>query len=252
MAMQLPTAVPSTPRTSAAAQRRLRNFLLDAPLQLKFAGSVVASTLVVAGLLGVFLYRTTDSLFRETAGAVEARSRAAEASRELGNATLSSEVVRHLEDKNYEKQLLDKSEEIDRAYEAERKAVVDARAELVHRQYLTLCALGGGLLAFVLFLGLLTIVITHRIVGPIYRVTNLARDIGGGSLRIPPDRLRPGDELKELVETFSTMVRSLRTRHEDIYLKVSAARTLAERSGVGEELIRELQTIEAKLKAPLE
>ena len=60
-----------------ATDRKLRNLLLDARFQLKFAAYFVGVTLVIAALLGVFLVRTTDSLFAQIAASVARKAAAA-------------------------------------------------------------------------------------------------------------------------------------------------------------------------------
>jgi hypothetical protein len=54
--------------TQAAApaqpyQRKLKNFLLDARFQLKFAVYFIVPTLVISGVLGFFIFSTTGNLF---------------------------------------------------------------------------------------------------------------------------------------------------------------------------------------------
>src|SRR5688500_13259241 len=83
--------------TTGSYKRQARNFLLDARFQLKFASYIVGITLVLAALLGVFLYRTTNHLFAQAQSAVDARSSAAESSRELGIATLNNDLARNLD-----------------------------------------------------------------------------------------------------------------------------------------------------------
>ncbi|MFZ5469787.1 MAG: HAMP domain-containing protein [Myxococcota bacterium] len=237
---------------SGAHQRRLRNFLLDARFQLKFTSYVVGLTLVVAALLGVFIWRTTNTLFQETAVAVEARSRAAETSKELGNATLANEVLQHMEDPSFEKTLREKSAAIDRAYEAEKNAIIQARAQLVRRQQITLIALVGGFLAFVFFIGLACIVTTHKIVGPLFRMKRMANEVAAGRLHPPTYGLRLGDELKDVFDAFAAMVKALRQREEADLARVTAALELAERTKASADLVRELQTLQAEVKAKLE
>jgi methyl-accepting chemotaxis protein len=235
---------PAPPAPAVSRQRKFKNFLLDARFQLKFASYIVALTLIVAGLLGVFLWRTTSTLFAETEVAVEARSRAAETSKELGNATLSNELLAHMEDPAFEQQLKEKSAAIDKAYEEEKNAIIDARVQLVRRQQITLFALIGGFLAFVVFIGLASIVTTHKIVGPLFRIKRMAQEIAAGKLKVPTYGLRPGDELKDLFDAFSGMVKSLRDREESDLRQVSAALRLAETGKGNDELLRELQTLE--------
>jgi hypothetical protein len=83
-------------------KRKLRNYLLDPSLQITFAVYSVAVAVLVAGLVGTFLFRTTRTLFSEMDLAVQARSKAADTSKELGNAALSSELLQHFEDPAFE------------------------------------------------------------------------------------------------------------------------------------------------------
>ena len=91
----------SETQTRSAAgvrDRKLKNFLLDARFQLKFAAYFVVLSLVVASLLGVFIVRTTTSLFSQLSESVEARKKAAETSRELGTCTVNNELTANMED----------------------------------------------------------------------------------------------------------------------------------------------------------
>src|SRR4051812_36544507 len=91
--------------TSSPYKRHARNFLLDARFQLKFASYIVGITLVLSALLGVFLYRTTNSLFAQAESAVESRSQAADTSRELGLAVLNNDLAKNINDPEFAKQL---------------------------------------------------------------------------------------------------------------------------------------------------
>src|SRR4051812_604871 len=83
------------------ADRRLRNYLLDARFQLKFAGYIVVLTLIVAGMLGAFLGYTTNTLFAQAQVAVDARSKAAETSRELGTCTLNNDLAKNMDNPEF-------------------------------------------------------------------------------------------------------------------------------------------------------
>jgi methyl-accepting chemotaxis protein len=199
---------------SARSDRKLKNYLLDARFQLKFAGYIVVLTLIVAGMLGAFLGYTTTTLFNQAQLAVDARSKAAETSKELGTCTLNNDLSRNMDNPDFEKQLKERSDAIDKAYEVEKNAVIEAKAQLVTQQKVTLLALVGGLLMFVVFIGLASIVTTHRIVGPLFRVKRMATEVSAGKLKPPSYGLRPGDELKDVFEAFAAMVTSLRVRQE--------------------------------------
>ncbi|MEW5742963.1 MAG: signal protein [Myxococcota bacterium] len=203
--------------------RRLRNFLLDARFQLKFAAYFVVMTLVVAGLLGVFLVRTTGSLFAQMNSAVESRQKAAETSKELGTCTLNSDLAKNMNDPEFITRLADKSKAIDEAFEAERLAVLQQRTELERQQRMTLYALVGLLGGFIVLVAIGAIVITHRIVGPLFRIKRMAREVASGVIRPPTYGLRPGDELHDVFEVMAAMIKELRERTEQDLRGVEAA-----------------------------
>lgn len=204
-----PTPAPSG---GGAKDRKIRNFLLDARFQLKFAGYFVALTLIITALLGVFLVRTTDSLFSQINASVESRRKAADTSRELGNCTLNNELTANLDDPDFAAKLADKSKAIDAAFEAEKAAAQQQSLEVQKQQQWTLYALLGVLIAFIALIALTAIVITHRIVGPLFRIKRMAREVAAGAVRPPSYGLRPSDELQDVFAVFAEMVTRLRER----------------------------------------
>lgn len=222
-----------------AKDRKLRNLLLDARFQLKFAAYFVVASLVVAGLLGVFLVRTTSSLFAQISGAVEARKKAADTSRELGNCTVNNELAANMDNPELVASLADKSKAIDSAFEAEQRAAQEQSVEVQRHQQQTLYVLLGILAAFIFLVALLAIVITHRIVGPLFRIKRMAREVGDGVVRPPTYGLRPGDELQDVFAVFSDMVTQLRARTE--------ADLAALKAGDAESLKKLQSTLEDRL-----
>lgn len=103
------------PVTSAPPRRRLRNFLLEPRFQLKFTAYIVAVSLLMASLLGAFLWRNTQALLSETQQAVEARAQAAETSKELSRATLTNQLMLEMDDPAFAAQL-EAEAEIGRAH----------------------------------------------------------------------------------------------------------------------------------------
>lgn len=204
-------------------QRKLKNFLLDARFQLKFAAYFVAMALVAAALIGVFLVRTTSSLFSRMNDSVDARSKAAETSRDLGTCSLNNELTKNMDDPSFAENLAARSKAIDAAFEAETQAVIAQRTELVAQQKLTIAILVGLLAAFTILTALGAIVITHRIVGPLFRIKRMAREVASGVLQPPTYGLRPDDELQDVFEVFSKMVVQLRAQAEADLKDVSQA-----------------------------
>jgi hypothetical protein len=242
----------TTTAPAAPPKRRWRNFLLDTGFQLKLTAYIVLVTLVLSALLGVFLVRAARALMRETAAAVEARSRAAEVSRELSGATLSNELLARMDDPAFEATFREKARAIDAAYEAERSAIVAQRAELERQQRLTWWVLGGLLTGFTLVVALGTIVVTHRVAGPLLRIRRMVDEVHDGRLRPPRYGLRDGDELRELFEAVRKMVQRLREQHEEDARALARALQAAERSGAPAELVADLRALEARYRARLE
>jgi len=216
---------PAPARPGGAKDRKIKNFLLDARFQLKFAAYFVALTLIITALLGAFLVRTTDSLFSQISASVEARKRAADTSHELGNCTLNNELTRNMDDPDFAAKLADKSKAIDAAFEAERGAAQKQSEEVQQQQQWTLYALMGVLVAFIALIALTAIVITHRIVGPLFRIKRMAREVTAGAVRPPTYGLRPSDELQDVFAVFSEMVTQLRARTEADLAAVKAGDT---------------------------
>ena len=82
----------------------------------------------------------------------------------------------------------------------------------------TLIILVGGLVGLVVLLSLLTIVATHKIAGPAYKMRRLFSEIDGDHLQLWA-KLRKGDELHDVFQGFDDMVRRLReSRREDVDL----------------------------------
>jgi HAMP domain-containing protein len=233
-------------------KRRLKNFVLDPKFQLKFTSLVVGATVVVATLFGGFLWSTTKRLFVETAAAVEARSKAAETSRDLGSAALNNELLKRFDDPTFVAQLKEQSKAIDEQYENESKAIVAQRSKLIEQQRAMLLSLVGGICAMVLFIALFSIVATHKIVGPLYRLKRLTQSVAAGVISEPPPHSREGDEFKHLFEEFVRMVQALRVHQSQELVAVENLIERAERTGVSPEVLRLLKTLAEKMRSRLE
>ena len=232
-------ATPSIPR--GKSRRKVRNFLLDAHLQLKFTLYAVAISVVVAALVGAVLWKTSERLFHEMERSVDARSQAASQSREVGTSALTIKLLARFDDPSFERVLRERSREIDQKYESESAAIVAERAELLRSQRLTTVALTVALLALVVLVGAAAIVTTHRIAGPLLRLRRMADDVGEGRLKVPSYGLRDHDELKDFFQNFSGMIQKLRDRENAELERISAALRPAEGSADPVAVLRELQ-----------
>ncbi|HVE84222.1 MAG TPA: signal protein, partial [Myxococcales bacterium] len=77
-------------------------------------------------------------------------------------------------------------------------------------------------------------------------------DVAGGRLKVPEYPLRDGDELKDVFEAVTRMVRGLRDRQEEDVKAVSTMIERAARSKAAMELVPELQSLESKLRQRLD
>lgn len=232
-------------------KRRWRNFLLEPRFQLKFAAYLVTVTVLVGSVLGVFLYRNTLALLAEASSSLEARSRAAEASHELSNAALSNELVQKMGDPVFVAQLQKTSKTIDERYEAERAAILEQRETLVRRQRTTWLVFMGTLAGFLVLVSLTTIVLTHRVAGPLMRIRRMVKDVASGQIRPPPYGLRETDELKDIFDATRGMVHVLRKQSEDDVLVLSHALERAQKEGAKGAWMDDLRTLESRIKARL-
>ena len=83
----------------------------------------------------------------------------------------------------------------------------------------------GMTVLFILFV--VGIVLSHRIVGPSYRLKQLFWKVSRGDLAIT-EKLRGGDELVDLFDAFTSMVAALRAQHaSDLTSLEGALRALA-------------------------
>ena len=72
-----------------------------------------------------------------------------------------------------------------------------------------LAAIILGVLILTIAIGLTGIIITHRVVGPAYRMKKLFSDLGDGHMQLRGS-IRKGDELQDLFDKFAVTVDSLR------------------------------------------
>ncbi|WP_224366903.1 signal protein [Hyalangium versicolor] len=232
-------------------KRQWRNFLIEPKFQLKFAAYLITVTLVLAAVLGVFLYRNTRALLDEAGHSLEARSRAADASRELSNTALSNELIQKMGDPVFVAQLQATSKAIDERYEAERAAIVGEREALVRHQRNMWLVFMGTLGGFLVLITLATIVLTHRVAGPLMRIRRMVKDVASGQIRPPPYGLRETDELKDIFDATRGMMHVLRKQNEDDVLVLSHALERAQQEGVKGDWVEDLRSLESRIKGRL-
>lgn len=109
----------------------------------------------------------------------------------------------------------------------------------------------GGVIILTLSLGVTGILVTHRVVGPAYKMKSLFRDVSEGHLRIR-GRLRKGDELKDVFDEFETMIEKLRARQRDEITRLEGIISRAKSGGATEEVVGELDGLRERMEAELQ
>ncbi len=219
-------------------QRHLRNLLLDRRFQLKYAGFLAGITAVLSITLGMLLWSTSKSLIGQSRSAVMKGEQAVA----LGHrVTKESRKVSEVVQMNIIKDpIYGDNPELLEAFKADAKKKDDAldaqqqelenqasaltrqAADLETQQRTILYTLFSVLSLLVLAVGVAGIVITHKVAGPIFKMTRQIREVGEGSLAIPAP-LREGDELVDFFAAFETMVRSLRKHQEEELATLNSA-----------------------------
>jgi len=114
-----------------------------------------------------------------------------------------------------------------------------------------LIAIVIGILALAVTLGFTGIVVTHKVVGPAYKLRRLLGDVADGHYRIE-GRLRKGDELQNVFEAYERMVVALRDRQKEEILQLDAALEKASRAGVPDNALADIVEVRDRMQASLE
>ena len=104
-----------------------------------------------------------------------------------------------------------------------------------------------GVLLLTLALGLTGIIVTHRVVGPAYRMRRLFQHVGDGKLEITTG-IRKGDELQVLYHSFADMVESLRDQRAEEIEQLEQTLIKMESAGVQSAYITELRAVLERIR----
>jgi methyl-accepting chemotaxis protein len=218
-------------------KRSVKNLLLDSRFQLKYTGMVVLVAIVVSGVLGAFLYRTSREVVMESKLAVEESKKV-------------SDVVKMSIKDSYSD-----NPELAAAFNEESaaadKKIEDHQRALEKQQQTMLYELVSGLTFLVVVIGLCGIWFTHKIAGPIYKMKMLLRQVGDGKL-VFQGALRKGDELQSFFEAFASMVSKLRERQSSEVAQLETAIRLAVEAGASQESLAKVKLVRDEMKRAID
>ena len=190
-------------------RRHIRNYLLDRSYQLKHAGYLVGVAAILSIGLGILLWQTSQTLVEESRAAVKQGQQVVAIGQDLAKESRKvTAVVQMTMEKAYgdDPELMEifkKDSAKQQAPLAERQKELEGQAaslgqrsaQLEKQQGIMLLTLIVVLSVLVIGIGLAGIVITHKVAGPIFKMTRQIRELGEGNWRIPAP-LRKGDELR--------------------------------------------------------
>lgn len=232
-------------------KRSIKNYMLEPKFQLKWTGYLLAVAVVVSGILGTFLYRTSNEVTEQSNQVIQQGNKLLDESRK------NSELVRMTMKDQYPDapelatDFNKHADELDKQL-AEQQKQLHAQGENTKRQQQTmLMTLVGGLSFLVVLLGLVGIYITHKVVGPIYKMKLLLRQVGDGKLNFY-GKPRKGDELKDLFEVFEATVDKLKKRQAAEVQELTEAMEEAKKTGASDDAIAKIAHVRDEMARALE
>lgn len=114
-----------------------------------------------------------------------------------------------------------------------------------------LMSIVGGIVLMGLVLGLTGIIVTHRLVGPAYKLRKLIHEVASGKLKIM-GKLRKGDELQEVFEAFAEMINALRAAQAREIAELDAAIAHAREAGVAPEQLEAIKGVRDRMQSAIE
>jgi nitrogen fixation/metabolism regulation signal transduction histidine kinase len=206
--------------TQAPAHRRsAKNYLIDRNFQLKYAGFLAGTTLLVSVVLGVLLFRTGSEAITQGQKTVERGQLVIQQSRKVSQVVAMNIAKEYKDDPELAKTFGEEAAKDEQKLKDEQKRLEDDASFLAKQQQTLLGALVATLAFLVVGVAMLGIVFTHKVAGPIFKMKRLLGEVGAGKL-VVRERLRRGDELQDFFEVFEQMVDELRRRQEAEIAKV--------------------------------
>lgn len=250
-------------------KRKLRNYLIDRRFQLKYTSMIMLLSLLLIVALGGLLYQQVLATVAENMKATEGMATAARASADAAKVSQeNSEIIiaqaladDYFKDPDVTKKFVDdmkrpveevkaKSEAMD---EQARHMEIES-SEFKRRATQLPLLLGLFGLTFLIFLFLISIYMTHKIAGPMYKIKKLMSEVDGDNLHVA-GALRSGDEMWELFHAFNGMIERLRKHQSDeakrvekLLAKLSKAKDEDER----ERIVKDLREFKDSMEAALE
>ena len=194
-----------------AYKRKVKNYLLDVGLQLRYTATIVLVALVLTVILGAKMYIAT----RDTSKVI------------LWTGLVDAETASALE------------------------------SQFANSDKVVLWGIIGFGVVLMVSISAVGILITHKVAGPLYKISSFFGRIRDNKLGPTPAKLRKGDELQGFYTSFREMHQALRGRTEEELRVLNNALAALEAGGAGtqralEDLRQLRQRKEESLEAPVD
>jgi hypothetical protein len=171
----------AAPGGRPAYKRKVRNYLLDVGLQLRYTATIVIVAVFLTAGLGFKMYQAT---------------------RDVSKVILWTSLV-------------------------DPSSAEELQAQFSNSDRVVLWGIVGFGVVLVLSIGAVGILITHKVAGPLHKISNIFGRVRDNRLGPSPPSLRKGDELQDFYSSFREMHQSLRERtEEDVRVLGNAISTL--------------------------
>jgi nitrogen fixation/metabolism regulation signal transduction histidine kinase len=234
------------PDASRPPALQTRAYLINPRFQLKYTALLIAVVLSVMAVLGLVIGRTASE------ASDYAQLAALEAERAMNESRANSALARQnvalaaVDNPELAKMMDDSLQEANDKALRNLEEVRRRRGEIeAKREKITKLLLASGL-ALGLLLGAMGILITHRVVGPVHKIKRLLRQVGTGRL-VVKERLRHGDELSDLFDTFLQMTYSLKALQIGRMATLDATIRAAEASRASAQVLSGLRALHAQM-----
>jgi len=127
----------------------------------------------------------------------------------------------------------------------------DIEAMAKERDREVLLKIVSGILILAVALGVTGIIVTHKVVGPAYKMRKMLSEVAEGHLKMS-GRLRKGDELQELFDSFANMIEALRTFQASEVTALDEAIGKARDAGVPEDALLAIVEVRDRMAATLD
>jgi hypothetical protein len=169
-----------------AYKRKMRNYLLDVGLQLRYTATIVVVAIFLTAGLGFKMYQAT---------------------REISRIILFTGL-------------------------ADPATAQELQTQFANSDRVVLWGIIGFGIVLVLSISAVGILITHKVVGPLYKISSLFARVRDNRMMPAPSGLRKGDELQEFYSSFREMHEAVRERVIADVKAVGSAVAAIEGSGV--------------------